>query len=417
MKIAIIGAGAAGCFAAINIKRMVGDADITVFESGKKPLAKVAITGGGRCNITNSFRGIRSVDEAYPRGGRLMKRLLREFSHEDAYNWFEAEGIKLMTQEDECVFPASQDAMEIVDTMTRLMRRNGIILKTGHRVQEIEKTVSDSGKNMFRIVFTDKDIAPHHADIVLVATGGCAKESDYEMLDTLTSGETVAPVPSLFSFCLPGQKITELMGTVIENTTVGIAGTKHKATGALLITHWGVSGPAILKLSSYAARMLHENGYKAKLHINWLGDMNESETIEMLHETAIKNPQKHIANVYPVTLNSRLWEHLLERGGIKAGTRWAEAGRKSFNRLTNILINDTYEIDGKNRFKEEFVTCGGVSLASVDARTLESKTVHGLFFAGEALDIDAITGGFNLQAAWTTGYIAAKGIASHNSQK
>lgn len=411
MKIAIIGAGAAGCFAAINIKRMSPDADITVFEGGRKPLAKVAITGGGRCNITNSFRGIKSIAEAYPRGERLMKRLLREFSHEDACKWFEAEGIRLVTQEDECVFPVSQDAMEVVNTLTRLMRGSGIKMRTGHRVREIIKPECDGGKATFRILFSDSGTAPYDADIVLVATGGCAKESNYGMLHALTQGKTVAPVPSLFSFCLPGQRITELTGTVVENVTAGISGTRHRATGALLITHWGVSGPAILKLSSYAARTLHENGYRAQLHINWTGDMNEAETMDMLYETAIKNPQKYMSNVYPGTLNSRLWQHLLDRSGIKPGIRWAEAGRKAFNRLTNILTNDTYTVDGKNRFKEEFVTSGGVSLAAADPHTLESRTTRGLFFAGEALDIDAITGGFNLQAAWTTGYAAAKAIA------
>lgn len=411
MKIAIIGAGAAGCFAAINIKRMSPDADITVFEGGRKPLAKVAITGGGRCNITNSFRGIKSIAEAYPRGERLMKRLLREFSHEDACKWFEAEGIRLVTQEDECVFPASQNAMEIVNTLTRLMRQTGIKLRTGHRVSGIKKTEDNSAGNLFRISFSDGSIAPFYADTVLVATGGCAKASDFNMLHEITSGNTVSPVPSLFSLCIPENRITGLTGTVVEHATAWIAGTRHKAEGALLITHWGMSGPAILKLSSYAARTLHENGYKAHLHINWLGWMNEAEVTDMLTSIAIKNPKKQLASVYPDALNSRLWLLLLEKSGINAEQRWTEMGRKTLNRLTNTLTNDTYTVDGKNRFKDEFVTCGGVALGEINPRTMESRTLPGLFFAGEALDIDAITGGFNLQAAWTTGYVAAKAMA------
>lgn len=416
MKIAIIGAGAAGCFAAINIRRMAPDADITVLEGGKKPLAKVAITGGGRCNITNSFCGIKSINEAYPRGERLMKRLLKTFSHEDACRWFEAEGIRLVTQDDECVFPASQDAMEIVNLLTRLMRQAGIRLLTGHRVNAIKKEDRDGNEGLFCISFTNSNIASFHADTVLVATGGCAKTADYNMLHELTAGNAVAPVPSLFSLCLPGDSITSLMGTVVEHATAWLAGTRHRAEGALLITHWGMSGPAILKLSSYAARTLHENAYKAQLHINWLGGMDEGEATTMLAGIAIRNPKKQLSSVYPDVLNSRLWAHLLEKSGINPGLRWGEAGRKTINRITNTLINDAYAADGKNRFKEEFVTCGGVALGEINPRTMESRTAPGLFFAGEALDIDAITGGFNLQAAWTTGYVAATGIASRCRQ-
>lgn len=407
INIAIIGAGAAGCFAAVSLSRLCPQAAVTIYESGRKPLAKVAITGGGRCNLTNSFEHVRSMAAVYPRGERLMKRLLREFSHDDVCRWFENESVKLVTQPDGCVFPCSQDAMEIVGTLTRLMQRGGVTIKAGHRVRLIEKATDGNG---FRISFADDTTEPQQADIVLVTTGGSPKPSGLDMLRPLGI-ETAEPVPSLFSLCLPDDEITSLMGTVVEDVTAGLAGTKLRATGPLLITHWGMSGPAILKLSSYAARQLHDKAYRATLFVNWLGDVNETQAAELLSVLAKENPQKQLASVHPPQLNARLWEYLLRRAGLNAAMRWTEIGKKGKNRLVSELTNSLYKVDGKNRFKDEFVTCGGVSLGSIDPRTLQCRTVPGLFFAGEVLDVDAITGGFNLQAAWTMGYVAAQSIA------
>lgn len=413
MRIAIVGAGAAGCFAAINLKRMCPRAEVTIYESGRKPLAKVAVTGGGRCNLTNSFERVRSLTTVYPRGERLMKRLLREFSHEDAYRWFESEGVRLVTQDDCCVFPQSQDAMEIVGTLVRLIRRNGIELKTGHRVTLIERNEDDNGAPVYVIRFADGTLSAAMADAVIVTTGGSPKTSGLDMLRPLNV-KTVAPVPSLFSVCLPADPIRELTGTVVENASVALTGTKMRADGPLLITHWGLSGPAILKLSSYAARVLAENGYKATLSVNWTGDGNETDTLETITGLAVRNPQKQLASVYPPYLNARLWTHLLSRSGLNASMRWAELGRKGMNRLVNTLTNSHYRMDGKNRFKEEFVTCGGVALEEINPQTLESRTSPGLYFAGEVLDVDAITGGFNLQAAWTMGYVVAKAVSGRH---
>lgn len=273
MRIIIIGAGAAGCFAAINIKRNLPDAVVTVLESGRKPLAKVAVTGGGRCNLTNSFADVKSLDKVYPRGGRLMKRLLREFSHEDTCAWFEREGVRLVTQEDQCVFPKSQDAMEIVNTLMRLMGRLGVVVKTGHRVERIEKR-----GGMFVVGMADESIKELTADAVVVTTGGGQTAFAFRMLDGLDL-EIVPPVPSLFSLCLPGNPVTDMMGTVVDDAVVSLAGTKFKAQGPLLVTHWGMSGPAVLKLSSYAARWLNERDYKATLLVNWMSGSNESQVL------------------------------------------------------------------------------------------------------------------------------------------
>lgn len=399
MKIAIIGAGAAGCFAAIEIKRRRPEAVVTVYESGRKALAKVAVTGGGRCNLTNSFGGVRSIEAVYPRGARLMKRLLREFSHKDAYEWFEREGIRLTTQEDNCVFPVSQDAMEIVDKLLWLMRRHGVGLKTGYRVERI------THDEVYTLQFSNGESV--EADKVVVTTGGSPKLSGLKMLDGLGL-DIVEPVPSLFSLCLTNNPITCMTGTVVEDVQTSIVGTKMKAEGPLLITHWGLSGPAILKLSSYGARLLHDCNYKAKIAVNWFGSANENEVMELLYEMSIRHPQKQVQSLYPDRFNSRLWLHLLACVGIRPDMRWAEMGRKSFNRMAAMLTNHIFDISGKNKFKDEFVTCGGVALSNINPSTLESRQHPGLYFAGEVLDVDAITGGFNLQAAWTMGYIVAK---------
>lgn len=388
MKVAIIGAGAAGCFCAVNIKRMNPDAVVEVFEGGSRPLAKVAITGGGRCNLTNSFEGIRNLGEAYPRGDKLMKRMFAVFDHNDTMEWFEHEGVRLVTQDDNCVFPASQDAMQIVHTLTYLMSKYGVKLHLGHRITDIQDVMRDF-------------------DRVVVTTGGSPKLTGLGFLSSLNL-EIAQPVPSLFTFNIK-DPITALMGAVVEGASVKLAGTKFKSCGPLLITHWGMSGPAILKLSSYAARYLAENQYRASLLVNWLGDdYNDQSALTMLQDIAKRNPQKQISSVHPEMLTSRIWQYLIEKCGIPSDRRFAELSKKHYNVLVTTLTNDTYRIDGQSRFKEEFVTCGGVALSNINMNTLEAKKYPGLYFAGEVLDVDAITGGFNLQAAWSMAYVIAQ---------
>lgn len=380
--VAIIGAGAAGCFCAAELRRMAPDVAVTVFEAGPRPLAKVAITGGGRCNLTNDFEGIRSLSDAYPRGERVMKRALKAFSNEDTIRWFTERGVPCTLQEDHCWFPCSQDAMDIVRCLLRAM--DGADIRVSTPVSSI-KELKDS------------------FDYVVVTTGGMSKgASMFEGLDL----EIVPPVPSLFTLNIPDKSLTALMGLVVD-ASISIPGTSFKADGPLLITDWGVSGPAALKLSSYAARYLAECQYKATVAINWL-DRNENEVREMLRKSASESPQKQISNT-PL-LQQRLWEHIISKAGLRPDIRWAELGSKGLNRLTAVLTQDTYPVSGKGKFKEEFVTAGGIGLSNIDLSTLESKKYPGLLFAGEVLDIDAITGGFNLQAAWSTGYVCARSI-------
>ena len=402
MRIVFIGAGAAGCFAAIEVKRRCPEAEVTVLEKGTKPLAKVSITGGGRCNLTNSFAEVKSLEQVYPRGFRLMKKLFHHFSPTDAYEWFEREGVGLVTQDDECVFPQSQDAMEIVFTLTSLMNRLGVKTLCGCKVTGI------APHSPYYAVTYTKAGSTHtiEADKVIVTTGGHPSSSGFDMLKGLDL-EIVPPVPSLFSLCIFDKSLTALMGTVVEQAQVSLAGTKIKTNGPLLITHWGISGPAVLKLSSHGARILAEKNYQADVTVNWLFEMSNNDVHNMLASYVNKHSAKKITSAYPSVLNARLWAHLIQRAKLSADMRWSELQGKAFNRLLSVLTSDTYHVTGKNRYKDEFVTCGGVSLNSLKHDTLEAKNHPGLYFAGEVTDVDAVTGGFNLQAAWTMGYVVA----------
>jgi hypothetical protein len=370
---------------------MAPELAVTVFEAGPKAMAKLAITGGGRCNLTNSFESIRSLGEAYPRGERVLQRALKAFSQEDTVRWFEAEGIPLVLQPDHCWFPRSQRALDIVHCLERGMQGAALRLRTP--VRSIERCPIRSGMTINGEPF----------DYVVVTTGGAAKGLPF--LEGLGL-EIVPPVPSLFTFTIPDPALRSLMGLVTD-ASIGLAGTSFKAEGPLLITDWGLSGPAVLKLSSYAARHLAEQQYKGTVIVNWL-NAKENDAREQLLEMAAGNPQKLLSSVHPV--QQRLWEHLLQRAGLRKDLRWAELGSKGLNRLTATLTADSYPLTGKSKFRDEFVTAGGVALSNINLSTLESKTHPGLYFAGEVLDIDAITGGFNLQAAWSTGYVCAQNI-------
>ena len=388
MSIAIIGGGAAGCFCAIGLKRRLPDAEVTIYEAGPKLLAKVAVTGGGRCNLTNSFRDVARLGEVYPRGEQLMRRALRVFSHEDTMRWFEAEGVCLVVQEDQCVFPVSQDAMQIVRTLERCLREAGVRIRLNTPVERV----------------ADLD-----ADRVVVTVGGTSREKLERLLpDGVKVTDTV---PSLFTLKIPDAGLRALMGTVVEQASLALAGTKFRAAGTLLLTDWGVSGPATLRLSSYAARHLAENGYAGTLLIDWL-DAPEAAAREWISATAAANAKKQAASTPPDGITARLWRHLLGRAGLREDLRWAELGSKGAARLAATLTADAYPVAGRARFKEEFVTCGGVDLSGININTLESRQFPGLYFAGEALDVDAVTGGFNLQAAWSTAALVAGAITS-----
>ena len=406
-RIAIIGGGAAGFFLAVNLKERAADADVCIFEKSRRVLAKVEISGGGRCNCTNSFAEVGDLKTVYPRGDKLMKRLFKVFDHEDAYRWFEAHGVPLTTQDDQCVFPKSQDSHSIINCLTAHAHRLGVKVMRSCSCSDIAPCEGEGFSLSFK---TEEGVRTERFDKVVVTTGGSPQRKGLDWLERL--GHAISdPVPSLFTFSINSSALRQLMGTVVGSATASIPGTKFRSTGPLLITHWGMSGPAILKLSSYAARHLAENAYRSPLIVNWTGETNTDSVIEHISITAQQNTQKQLSSVRPyATIPQRLWDYLIEKCDMKRDKRWGELGRKGINRIANILTNDTYNIEGKSAFREEFVTCGGVSLSSVNMSTLESKHCPGLYFAGEVLDIDAVTGGFNFQAAWTTAYTVAQNI-------
>ena len=383
MKTAIVGGGAAGFFLAVNLKEMCPDMDITIFEKSKKVLAKVEVSGGGRCNCTNSFEAVSDLQQVYPRGHRLLKRLFKTFDYRDAYAWFESHGVKLTTQDDNCVFPASQDSHTIINLFLAEARRKNIEICTQHKIESLDEL------NDF--------------DFKVITTGGGTA--------SMAGVPTIEPVPSLFTFSIADEALRALMGTVVEDATASIPGTKFRSNGPLLITHWGMSGPAILKLSSHAARDLHEHNYQMPLAVNWTS-LKEPDIQQELRTIIAQHPQKQIATIRPFGLPSRLWDYLVAKTlGERAQNRWQNLNQKELNRLTNALCNDQYQIAGRSAFKDEFVTCGGIDLASVNPITLESKNLPSVYFAGEVLDIDGVTGGFNFQAAWTTAYTVACAIS------
>ena len=389
MKTAVVGGGAAGFFLAINLKEMCPQMDVTILEASHHVLAKVKISGGGRCNCTNSFEEVRDLQSVYPRGHRLLKRLFKQFDHRDAYQWFESRGVKLVTQPDHCVFPQSQDSQTIINLFLSEARRLGITIQTGCRITSLD-ALSDY-------------------DFIAITTGGMNHSSF--LIPHFSFSDFVAPIPSLFTFNIEDKALRDLMGTVVEATAM-IPGTKMRASGPLLITHWGMSGPCILRLSSYAARLLSEHNYQMPLSVNWT-QLKENEVQQELASFCRQYAQKQLPSMRPFELPQRLWTYLLEKSlQGRAHAPWGSLNQKELNRLCNILINDTYQIAGRAPFKDEFVTCGGIDLSAINPATLESREHPHLYFAGEVLDIDGVTGGFNFQAAWTTAYAVATAIAA-----
>ena len=408
LHIAIVGGGAAGLFAAITAKHYYPDTDVCIFEKNNKLLAKVAITGGGRCNLTNSFADIADLSNAYPRGHKLIKRLFNTFDYDDVYQWFEDHGVPLVTQEDNCVFPRSQDSQSIIDCLISTARQLGVKFRLGCTITSIEQTLDGKlclTSTCGQAIATQKQ----HYDRVAVTTGGSPQMKGLEFLSPVVR-KLESPVASLFTLTINERRLQSMMGTVVNPVTVSIPSTKFKAEGPLLITHWGVSGPAVLKLSSYAARFLHDANYHSTLAVNWINRTHHHEVEQEFYMFIASNANKMAGNVHPFNLTSRLWTYILEKCGCPADRRMGELGKKMINKLIDTLTNDQYTIAGKGKFKDEFVTCGGVALGELNLNTLESKHCPHLFFAGEVTDVDGITGGFNLQAAWTMGYVVGMNI-------
>lgn len=399
MKVAVIGGGAAGFFAAIRVKEVHPEADVTIFEKSKKILAKVKVSGGGRCNVTNSETNIKTLAQAYPRGEKFLRKAFGKFNTAHTIEWFESRGVPLVTQSDNCIFPESQDSQSVIDCFLTIASKQDIKIEFSTTI----RSISESDNSLTLTIGEDS----HLFDKVIVATGGSPKRSGLDWLESL-GHSIIDPVPSLFTFNMPDEAITSLMGIVVENALVNVQGTKLKSNGPLLITHWGMSGPAILILSAFGARILSERNYSCVAQVNWVGELNSELVKEEIEKIINDNPNKLVANYRPYALQDRLWQYFIAKCEFPKEHRWSNLGRKGINKLVNCLTNDTYEVSGKTTFKEEFVTCGGVSLDDIDVKTMQSKVTPNLYFCGEVMDIDGITGGYNFQAAWTTGYIAGE---------
>lgn len=399
----VIGGGAAGFFCAINAAMINPNLNIILLEKSSKLLSKVKISGGGRCNVTNHCLDIIAMSKNYPRGEKFLKKAFAQFSVKDTIEWFTNKGVPLKTEPDGRMFPASNTSQSIIDCLLAQAAKYKINIKLNTAVKAINKH-----KEQFIIDTNNK--GNFIADYVCIACGGFPK---LEMFDWIKDLEHTieSPVPSLFTFNIPNHKITRLMGVSIKDVQIKIAATKLVQNGALLFTHWGLSGPVILRLSAWGARILAEKNWHFSISINYLPEYNEEsmqlELASLQHSIAARQ----MSNKNPFNLPARLWEYLIAEAAIKTETRWADLTAKSKNKLAKLLCTHQFEIKGKTTFKEEFVTAGGVSLSEIDVKTMMSKKHNNLFFAGEIIDVDGITGGFNFQNAWTTAFIAAQSIA------
>lgn len=407
VRIAVIGGGAAGFFGAITAAETFPNATVTIYEKSRQVLGKVRISGGGRCNVTHACFDNRQLVKHYPRGEKWLRPLLNQFDAGATVRWFESRGVRLKTEPDGRMFPTTDSSETIIDCLTRTAARLGIHVRTSCGITTLSRALEkDEAWNLK--LQTGETI---QADRVLIAVGGYPQRPSYGWVpSTNDANALVSPVPSLFTFNVPDSPLLALAGVSVPNAQVSISGTNQRQNGPLLLTHWGFSGPAILRLSAWAARDLAAVDYRFTLRIHWLGDLNEAQIRDGFGQFRQQHPKKLVTSQNPFGLPGRLWDAFTAEAGVTPTTRWAELPGKAQNRLVEKLTNSQYAVVGKSTFKDEFVTCGGIALGSLNPQTLESTTHPGLFFAGEVLDVDGITGGFNFQNAWTTGYVAGKNV-------
>lgn len=403
-KLIVIGGGAAGFFCAVNAARMNPGLQVSIIEKTNKLLSKVKVSGGGRCNVTHACFDIAEICKKYPRGNNFVKRTFHQFFTTDTINWFEERGIKLKAEKDGRMFPVTDSSQTIIDCLMREANTFGVNVIMHAEVRSIMHQA-----DQFHISLSDSRLLT--SDYICIACGGYPKSSMFNWLKEL--GHTIEePVPSLFTFNIPKHPITKLMGVSIEKAKIKIQSTKLIEEGPLLITHWGLSGPVILRLSAWGARQLAMCNWQFAITINWVPEFSEQQLIDEFKSLRFSIASQKLTNKNPFGLPQRLWEFLIEYSEIENEIRWADLPAKDQNKLVKNLSVCEFEIKGKTTFKEEFVTAGGIKLNEVDANTMMSKKIPNLFFAGEILDVDGITGGFNFQHAWTSGFIAAKSLSS-----
>ena len=421
-QIIIAGGGAAGFFAAIAAAEADPAAQVTLYEATAHPLAKVKVSGGGRCNVTHACFEARELAKRYPRGGRELTGAFSRWQPRDTVAWFEARGVTLKTEADGRMFPVTDDSQTIVNCLEGAAAKAGVRIVLSMGIRRVGRVILNApisaaeGEGALRItrptfsveLTTGETVS---CDRLLLATGGNKSNAGFAIAAAL--GHTIVPpVPSLFTFHVADARLKELSGVSVDDAATAVRGTALRERGPLLITHWGLSGPAVLKISAWGARELHAAGYKFTLLINWAPQFNPETARAALESARAANPKKQIGTWCPVGLPARLWEKLITAAGINPEASWTTVPNAALRTLSAQVCAGEFAVDGKSMFKEEFVTCGGVKLAEVDFRTMESRVMPGLHFAGEMLDVDGVTGGFNFQAAWTTGWLAGRALAA-----
>lgn len=404
LKVIVIGGGAAGFFGAITCAANNSKLKVTLLEAGYQPLAKVRISGGGRCNVTHHCFEPSQLVQNYPRGGKALRGAFTRFQPKDTIGWFASRGVKLKTEADGRMFPITDNSETIVNCLMNSAIEAGVNLRNHAAVKYVRKE-----NNTFEIELKTGEIL--ECDRLLIATG--SNPLGYKWAKDL--GHTIqTPVPSLFTFNIKDSRFQDLAGITVENARIKLienSKSKLEQQGALLITHWGISGPAVLKLSAWGARVLQEHDYNLPITINWLPKLNSETLKQHLFQVKIQLAAKKVLSNCPLELPKRLWQSFAIASNINENKKWSELSNKELNKLSQEIAQGSYQIKGKGVFKEEFVTCGGVNLKEIDFKTMESKVCSGLYFAGEILDIDGVTGGFNFQSAWTTGWLAGGAIA------
>lgn len=400
-RLLVVGGGAAGFFCAVNAARLNPSLEVIILEKSGKLLSKVKVSGGGRCNVTHACFSIADMVRKYPRGSSFLKKIFHHFFTNDTIAWFKERGVELKTEADGRMFPVTDSSQTIVDCLLKEANKYSVGIRVNSEVKEMSY---HDGK--WNLLVKDTVL---NADIVCIACGGYPKIRQYGWLKK-TEHSIEEPVPSLFTFNMPGNAITSLMGVAVENVQVKIAGEKLAEEGPLLITHWGMSGPAVLKLSAWGAKQLAKLNYHFTIQVNWIPDFNENSLKDKMQKLRFELAAQKIINRNPFSLPARLWEFLLTQSGINKDIRWADLPSKEQNRLIKNLCAQEFAVQGKTTFKEEFVTAGGIELNEIDFNSMKSKKLPALFFAGEVINVDGITGGYNFQNAWTTGWVAAKGI-------
>ena len=407
-RLVVIGGGAAGFFCAVNAVRINPALQVIILEKGSKLLSKVKVSGGGRCNVTHSCFSMADMIKKYPRGATFLKKAFHLFFTTDTIAWFKQRGVELKTEPDGRMFPVTNSSQTIIDCLMSEANKYGVEIMLNKEVSGLSKLAD----GQWAINFKTVDVM--QTNFVCIASGGYPKSTQFEWLKKL--GHTIAePVPSLFTFNMPGNSITALMGIVAEQVQVKITGSKLIEEGPLLITHWGMSGPAILKLSAWGARELAAKNWQFSIVVNWLPAYNEQTLKDKFQQVRFSIAAQKISNRNPFALPQRLWDYLLQQSAINENIRWADLPAKEQNKLIKNICVQEFAVDGKTTFKEEFITSGGIALEEIDYNTMQSKIAPNLYFAGEVLNVDGVTGGFNFQNAWTTGWIAAKAIAGFNA--